>query len=171
MRMKWGEKGSNDENGEMMEDDLYWLIARWKRRKKKAEGDDDDVGVEWREHVDVDQGAWPKAVVDRRDDHMVVNFYKCAVNLRKISSNWENRTIIYVPLLEIFKNGSCWRLKWAVKAVIRRWFWNKSNSIFKKFFAWTFHFPCHTFHPVPPLLRYPQTYDTTSTNTQHHYAD
>ena len=131
MRMKWGEKGSNDENGEMMEDDLYWLIARWKRRKKKAEGDDDDVGVEWREHVDVDQGAWPKAVVDRRDDHMVVNFYKCAVNLRKISSNWENRTIIYVPLLEIFKNGSCWRLKWAVKAVIRRWFWNKSNSIFK----------------------------------------
>ena len=103
MRMKWGEKGSNDENGEMMEDDLYWLIARWKRRKKKAEGDDDDVGVEWREHVDVDQGAWPKAVVDRRDDHMVVNFYKCAVNLRKISSNWENRTIIYVPLLEILK--------------------------------------------------------------------
>ena len=58
MRMKWGEKGSNDENGEMMEDDLYWLIAGWK--KEKAEGDDDDVGVKRREHVDVDQGAWPR---------------------------------------------------------------------------------------------------------------
>ena len=60
MRMKWGEKGSNDENGGVMEDDLYWLIAGWKRRKEKAEGEDDDVGVKRREHVDVDQGAWPR---------------------------------------------------------------------------------------------------------------
>ena len=29
-------------------------------RKEKAEGDDDDVGVKRREHVDVDQGAWPR---------------------------------------------------------------------------------------------------------------
>ena len=59
MRMKWGEKGSNDENGEMMEEDLYWLIAGWNKKKEEAESDDDDGGVEGREHVDVDLGAWP----------------------------------------------------------------------------------------------------------------
>ena len=63
----------------------YSQMRKEERRRQKS--DDDDVVVERREHVDVDQGAWPKAVVDRRDDHMVVNFYKCAVNLRKISSN------------------------------------------------------------------------------------
>ena len=75
MRMKWGEKGSNDENGEMMEDDLYWLIAGWKK-KKKGEG----RRRRWRRRGQKTRarrcrpGSLAKAVVERRVDHMLAIF-------------------------------------------------------------------------------------------------
>ena len=141
-------------------------------KEEEGEGDGDNGEVEGRRRR---SGGRPTGRRRPGVDHMVAIFYKCVVNLRKINSNWENKRNYHLCTVigDLQNRKVVEDLISVLKAVIRRWFWNKSKSIFKiillersisRVTLFTLYHPYYDTlrHTIPP----PWTHSTTPLPTK-----